>query len=220
MPRTKSPERTNAQRHRVLAKAAELFVKNGYHMTTVEDIAKSLNMTKPAIYYYFPSKVAILYQLHDWTIGLFTDRAAEILKTEEPPDVKLRKMIVSHIDTAVAEMSGVSALLHEEFALTGKARAKIVRRRDTYDRMFRRVIQDGIDHGIFVDCDAALASFYILGFVNYVPHWYRPDGRLSKEAISQSFADLALGGLLDSRPKALATTALTPLHVARGLVEA
>ena len=220
MPRTKSPERTNAQRHRVLATAAELFVKNGYHATTMEDIAKSLNMTKPAIYYYFPSKIAILYQLHDWTIGLFTDRAAAILKTEDPPDVKLRKMIISHIDTAVAEMSGVSALLHEEFALTGKARAKIVRKRDMYDRMFRRVIQDGIDQGIFVDCDAALASFYILGFVNYVPHWYKPDGRLSKEAISESFADMALGGLLGNRLEALATTPLTTPHAARGLVEA
>ncbi len=220
MPRTKSPERTNAQRHRVLAKAAELFVKNGYHATTVEAIAKSLNMTKPAIYYYIPSKHDILYQLHDWTIGLFTDRAAAILKTEDPPDVKLRKMIISHIDTAVAEMSGVSALLHEEFALTGKARAKIVRKRDIYDRMFRRVIQDGIDRGIFVECDVALASFYILGFVNYVPHWYRPNGRLSMEDISLSLADLALGGLLDNTPKTLATTVLTTLHAARGLVEA
>lgn len=204
----------------MLEKAAELFVKNGFHATTVEDIAKSLNMTKPAIYYYFSSKHDILYQLHDWTIGLFTERAAAILKTKDSPDVKLRKMIISHIDTAVAEMSGVSALLHEEFSLIGKARAKIVRKRDTYDRMFRRVIQDGIDQGIFVDCDAALASFYILGFVNYVPHWYRADGRLSIEAISQSFADLALGGILDNRLNVPAPTPLTTLPAARGLIEA
>ena len=204
----------------MLEKAAELFVKNGFHATTVEDIAKSLNMTKPAIYYYFSSKHDILYQVHDWTIGLFTERAAAILKTKDSPDVKLRKMIISHIDTAVAEMSGVSALLHEEFSLIGKARAKIVRKRDTYDRMFRRVIQDGIDQGIFVDCDAALASFYILGFVNYVPHWYRADGRLSIEAISQSFADLALGGILDNRLNVPAPTPLTTLPAARGLIEA
>src|SRR5688572_1836138 len=44
----------------VLRTAAELFVTRGFHCTKLTDVAERLNITKPAIYYYFASKDEIL----------------------------------------------------------------------------------------------------------------------------------------------------------------
>ena len=40
----------------------------------------------------------------------------------------------------------------------------------------------------------ALVRLALLGMVNHMPTWYRPDGRLSAEEIADGFVDLVLSG--------------------------
>lgn len=205
MARTTSPEKINAQRLKVLEKAAELFAEKGFHATSVDDIAKALNLTKGSVYYYIPTKDEILFQVHDYALDLLLENAEAIIKSDDPPDLKLRRIITSHILSNVTEMSVVAALLQMQFALTGEGRAKIVEKRDRYDRILRQVIRDGINQRLFIKCDPTMVSFFILGFINYIPQWYKEGGRLSKQAIADQFADLALRAILVDRPDRAAT---------------
>ncbi len=47
----------------ILEAAAELFARNGFDRTSVDEIAKSAGLSKGAIYWYFPSKEKILIAL-------------------------------------------------------------------------------------------------------------------------------------------------------------
>ena len=40
-----------------------------------------------------------------------------------------------------------------------------------------------------------LAAIFVLSAMNGMAHWYRPDGRLGPEALSEQYADMFLGGL-------------------------
>jgi AcrR family transcriptional regulator len=51
-------------RERILAVAQELFTRQGYDKTSLRDIAERLEVTKAALYYYFPRKEDILIELH------------------------------------------------------------------------------------------------------------------------------------------------------------
>ena len=51
-------------RERILAVAQELFTRQGYDKTSLRDIAERLEITKAALYYYFPRKEDILVELH------------------------------------------------------------------------------------------------------------------------------------------------------------
>jgi AcrR family transcriptional regulator len=51
-------------RERILAVAQELFTRQGYDKTSLRDIAERLEITKAALYYYFPRKEDILLALH------------------------------------------------------------------------------------------------------------------------------------------------------------
>ncbi len=55
------------KREAVLRTAVQLFLEQGYHGTTLNDVAERLNITKPALYNYFRGKDEILYEC--WAIG-------------------------------------------------------------------------------------------------------------------------------------------------------
>ena len=56
---------TNVTRSRIQAVALELFQARGYDATSLQQIAAALDVTKPALYYHFPSKAALLHSLAD-----------------------------------------------------------------------------------------------------------------------------------------------------------
>jgi AcrR family transcriptional regulator len=62
---TTKREQREASTERILASALTLFVSKGYRSTTVDDIARACELTKGAVYFYFPSKAAILLALLD-----------------------------------------------------------------------------------------------------------------------------------------------------------
>jgi AcrR family transcriptional regulator len=80
---------------RILASALKLFVSKGYRSATVDDIASASELTKGAVYFYFPTKAAILLALLD-----------------EIEDVLVRKMVarVSQAGPKVADK--LIAFLH------------------------------------------------------------------------------------------------------------
>jgi AcrR family transcriptional regulator len=51
---------------RILTKALELFLINGYENTSMRHLAKTLQLTKPAIYHYFPGKNELALQVVDY----------------------------------------------------------------------------------------------------------------------------------------------------------
>lgn len=88
-------EQREASTEKILASALKLFVSKGYRSATVDDIAAACELTKGAVYFYFPTKAAILLSLLD-----------------EIEDVMVRKMVarVSQAGPLVADK--LIAFLH------------------------------------------------------------------------------------------------------------
>lgn len=59
----KKQEQRQASLEALQSAALSLFVSQGYHATNLEQIAKSVNLTKGAVYFYFKSKEALLLKL-------------------------------------------------------------------------------------------------------------------------------------------------------------
>lgn len=64
LPRNKYPEQTV---QKILSIANELFMKNGYDNTSLDDIANSCGVTKGAIYHHFKSKEDLLISMMEST---------------------------------------------------------------------------------------------------------------------------------------------------------
>ena len=77
-------------RERILAVAQDLFTRQGYDKTSLRDIADRLEITKAALYYYFPRKEDILLELH---LRLHTLGETVIAELEAAPDGAARVAI-------------------------------------------------------------------------------------------------------------------------------
>ena len=77
-------------RERILAVAQELFTRQGYDKTSLRDIAERLEISKAALYYYFPRKEDILLELH---LQLHTLGETVIAELEGAPDGTARVAI-------------------------------------------------------------------------------------------------------------------------------
>jgi AcrR family transcriptional regulator len=189
------PRRDSPTRVEILKSAAAAFRRLGYHGATLEQIATALRMKKGNLYYYFRSKEDILFACHQYSV----DRLLEVLDAVEhadmPPDQKLRRLIVTFVETIIDDLHGTALFL--DIKALGTRRLKLaVERRDQFDQGVRRVIQQGIDWGTFdARVDPKLMSFAMLGAVNWIPRWYSPEGPANSREIADRFADYLIAGL-------------------------
>ncbi len=62
----KKEAQARATHKKILMAATELFARQGYHKTTITDIAQAVNLTSGAVFHHFPCKEALLEAVVDW----------------------------------------------------------------------------------------------------------------------------------------------------------
>jgi AcrR family transcriptional regulator len=88
----KRVEQKEKQRQNLLNVSLDLFVRRGYHGTTVRDIAEQAHTSVGLVFHYFPTKQAILEELARFAhVG--TSSARDLLATPFPP-LKIFEQIV------------------------------------------------------------------------------------------------------------------------------
>ena len=75
-PQNKREAQARATHKKILMAAAELFARQGYHKTTITDIAQAVGLTSGAVFHHFSSKEALLEVVVDWLargIDIYSD---------------------------------------------------------------------------------------------------------------------------------------------------
>jgi AcrR family transcriptional regulator len=194
----RSGDPKSATRVDILKSAAKAFRKLGYHGATVEQIAAALHMKKGNLYYYFKNKEEILFACHQYSLDRLTQLLEEIEASGETPDRKLRRLVSAFVHTILDELHGTALFLDLE-ALTPSHLKAVIVRRDRFDRGVRRIVEDGIAGGVFEappgSSDVKLITFAMMGAVNWIPRWFKPEGAATSQDIADRFADFFVEGL-------------------------
>ncbi len=208
------------RRDEILHAALRAFRERGYHGTTLEEIAGRLGLQKTALYYYYSDKEALLYECHRRSLDEL-DRVLEETESTGSPTEALTHVVREHVRVMIETLEG-SSLAFEISALSPEHQAEVVAARDRYERRLRRIIADGCESGEFRPVDPKLAVFAILGAINWIARWYRPEGSLDSPVLGAQFARLLVGGLLNGGEEAgpagrvgQSTPADSPSHASR-----
>lgn len=184
----------------LLAAAVEVMAAQGYHGTSVRDIAAAAGTSPGLLYQYFASKAALLETLLDRGMDVLVAATEEALDTagDDPAD-RLRAAVGAHVrvhlDSQRESLLGNSELR----ALTGGARSGIVAKRDVQQRLVERVVRDGVRRGVFATEHPREAARVITTACTAVAAWFRPGGELDAEAIVARYQDVALDTVRWSR---------------------
>lgn len=187
--------RAKRQRRRteILHAALHAFRQRGYHVTTLDDIAEQLGVRKTALYHYFPDKEAILYACHRESLAEL-NRILTGARALDTAVERLAYVIREHVRVMTDTLEG-SPLAFEVTALAPDRQREIIAARDRYERALRRMIQDGVAAGEFRPTNPKTAVFAILGAINWIARWYRPEGAMHADELGTEFAEHLLGGL-------------------------
>ncbi|MBC8508326.1 MAG: TetR family transcriptional regulator [Anaerolineales bacterium] len=183
-------------KEQILVAAAQIFSQKGYHATSMQDIADAVELKKASLYHHIAKKQDILLILLDRALDLVIQQVSEAIAGEEPAPEKLSLAMRIYVDTLASHGDLSSVLLLEYRSLEPEQYGSHIKRRDRFEGIWRDLIQEGIDAGLY-DCpDPALSARTLLGLLNWTIMWYSPQGSLSPIEIADQYADLLLHGLL------------------------
>jgi AcrR family transcriptional regulator len=176
--------------------AAELFARDGFGATSLDDIAAMLGATKGALYYHVKNKEEILRLIYLTVLTASEEPLHRIAEADLSPLEKLRRA-VEHQATVAADRSPAMIVFYREHPhLTGPFAKEITLRKKVYERYFEQIIEEGQIAGVFqLNVDPRIAAFGILGMCNWLSQWYRPDGQYTYQQIATMFANMIANGL-------------------------
>ncbi len=183
-------------REGILEAAARIFSEKGFHATSMQDIAEAVDLQKASLYHHFESKQEILVEILDQTLDLINTRLEAVSAQPLGADGKLRQAMVSYLQTVAENQDLAAVLLLELRSLDPELKARQAPRLEKFQGIWKELIIEGKEQGIFNDVDPSLTGRAILGVMNWTVTWYRKEGPRSAREIADIFADLFLEGLL------------------------
>jgi AcrR family transcriptional regulator len=165
---------------------------------TMNDIAEALGITKGNLYYYFRDKQDILYQCHMRCMALSLDALTQVQAEREQLPDPLHRLLVAHIEGMARSPFG-GVLLADLDALSATQRRHYTARRDEFEAGVRELIGYGVAQGLYRCDDAKIASLSLLGAINWLPRWYRPEGPMDPAQIARAMADFLMRSLWTHR---------------------
>lgn len=178
----------------MLLAAAQEFNARGFHNTTLDEIAKRLNVTKPTVYYYVTNKDEILTETFRAGCGAIADAADEVDRSDLAGLDKLAEFMRRYAELMTTDFVKNVALL-EDTCLGPEMRGEIREIKSVIDRRFRTYVEEGIREGEIADCDSKMAAFTIAGALNGIARWYQPNGPLSPSEIAETTVNTLVAGL-------------------------
>lgn len=181
------------KRTAILRTAAQLFAAKGYESTSLDMIADQLGMHKATLYHYVDNKESILYQC---LVKSFGDLDTVMTRMEDRSIPVLERMRLFVRSLALAQNNDFGRCLvlvgARPLELTGDEVRQFQRRLDT---TVRALITEGIADGSIKPCHPGLFSALLFGALNWVPHWYKDNGKLGVEEVANQFMDMITQGI-------------------------
>src|SRR5262245_6524895 len=165
----------------------------------MRDIADAADLSPSNLYHYFDGKDQLLFYCQDRALDRMLAATAETRHASAPAADRLRAVFTAHLRTLLDEVEGATAHLQTE-SLSPTLRARIVRKRDRYERAIRRIVSDGIASGELVDLDPAIVTRAMLGALNWTVTWFRRDGADSAEAVADVVTRFLVRGVANRPP--------------------
>ncbi len=180
------------RREQIRALAAEMFFERGYESTSIRDLASALDIKAASLYYHFPDKEQILFELVGSVVEQLLDGARALAEREDTPEGKLAAIVVNHVVLHALRPKETTLGDSELRSLTGERRAVNIRIRDDYERLVVDVLEDGAARGAFDVVDVKLTAYALIAQSSHVGTWYRAGGRLSLEDVTGVHVAFAL----------------------------
>jgi AcrR family transcriptional regulator len=196
-------------RQEILRTAARLFQQRGYDATSMNDVAGALKLSKGGLYHHFQSKDEILYEIMNHAMEITQERVLNPVRGIADPEERLRALIRLHIEVVLSPRDReITVMLHENHPLPPALRKRINARKKDYIHFLENLmaevqnkVRNSVQNNVQQSQSAKgrvsprAAAFALLGMINWIYQWYKPEGELQAQNLIPQFTDLIFGGI-------------------------
>jgi AcrR family transcriptional regulator len=186
------------KRTRIREAAAKLFAEKGFENTTTRDIAGAAGINNASLYYYFDSKEQLLYQILEEVIRTGLERMTEIEQSARPLKEKLASTLRIHT-TAAVDFDKMKLLVHDQRSLSPGHREELNQKQSEYVSRLIAILRQLQDQGEMLDIDLTVCAYAFFGMVSWAYRWYRPEGKVKLEELSDIFYTIFTQGIYRKR---------------------
>ncbi|MFZ5848913.1 MAG: TetR/AcrR family transcriptional regulator [Actinomycetota bacterium] len=182
---------------RVRAAAVYLFATRGYAAASIRDIAREVGITNAGVYHFVANKEALLLDLMREGQRSLSEAAEASLVDVQRPEDRLALLISGLVGAHLVNRM-ISLVTDGEIralAPNSDAHDEIVAMRDTYEALWRQVLRDGAEEGIFQISDQSMARLALLNMCTGVSEWYDPAGSADLNTIIREFVGIGLASV-------------------------
>ena len=182
-------------KEQILEEISELFFESGYEKTSIRDISKALKISKPGLYYHFANKQEILFSIIDGFLEEHLANLREKMGLFENPEDKFVHFVREHINFFISYPAQTKVVIYEISSLEEKYAKIIEPKLREYLGFFKDVLTQLIEKS-GNKTDVTMATFALVGTLNWVVKWYKPEGRMSPAVLAESISTFFLRGLM------------------------
>ena len=189
----------NKTKRKLFTTAVKLFAKKGYENTGIEEITAVAGYAKGSLYYHFGTKEDLFDMLLDEGMKLLNNSIEIKTRHLDNPLDKLKAIIMVQIKSVIRYEDFVTVVINNTLGNTPRTQ-KCQNAVDNYIEKITKVIQEGMDEGIFYEGDAEGIALGIFG-VNFSSILYRikRNRNVTEQQIYKSYVEIAIRGI--TKPK-------------------
>ena len=201
---SKIKQKSTAPRDKVYEIAAEVFHRQGYDNTSMNDIAEAVGLTKAGLYHHVSSKESLLFTILDYGMDMTEAYVVEPLESVADPVRRLKTMIELHLKLILeGRKLAVTGLLHECQGLSKQDKTRINRRKKKYVQLVTDLVSDVMEKSNCRAANPKVAALALLGMLNWTYQWYKPSGAVKPDEVVREFQDLFIHGVLGAEDLAV-----------------
>jgi AcrR family transcriptional regulator len=175
-----------------------LIFEHGYAAMSLRQLAAEVGIQAGSLYNHISTKQELLFDLVQDHMNELLRQLDRALQGKEHPVEKLRAFVAFHVTYHMTKKREVFIANSELRSLEPKNYEAIVALRGDYERRLSDILAEGIAEGDFEVVDIKVATFAIIALLTGLCSWYRPGGRLTREAVIATHEHLVLSGVVRS----------------------
>lgn len=172
-----------------------LIFEHGYAAMSLRQLAAEVGIQSGSLYNHISTKQELLFDLVRDHINELLRQLDRALEGKQRPADRLRAFTAFHVTYHMTRKREVFIANSELRSLEPKNYREIVALRGAYEQRLADILSAGVAEGEFDVVDIQVATFAILALLTGLTTWYRPGGRLTREAIVAAHEKLVLSGV-------------------------
>ena len=193
MPRGRAPG-YDTQREQILARAAELFARQGYIATSMNQVAEACGVSKPSLYHYVRDKDQLLFEISQGHVARLNALVDEVRQQPLAPEARVRRLIEAFLDVYADSQAAHRVLTEDVKFLQEADRERVLDAQRVVVAAFADAVADARPELRHAELLKPL-TMLLFGMMNWMFTWLQPGGRLTHTAMAPVVADLFFGGL-------------------------